>query len=227
MPKRKRTTVNKTSSRTIRVMPNAKEVAERRAAAIAEAQRLEQLAPHERIMEAAKARDNVTSDMMRVTFPSLRAIKHIKGVIMVVADPTESMRQAVIEAENMLGPKASHDEIMKLAEQRRNKTTLMSVSRFKRNLMNTLMLCNGHSEIFGAGSGGGALKDIYQAGVAAIKEAEKFWAKENKNLSKELKDFMNGPGVLSDSSTFSVVLGEDWKKNPALDPDTKKLLGIV
>ena len=222
--RRKSKTVNQ---QRITVMPNAKEVAERRAAALAEAERLEKLAPHERIMEAAKARDRVTADMMRVSFPSLRAIKHIKGVIMVVADPTESMKQAIVEAENILGPKAPHDEIMKLAERRRNKTTLMSVNTFKRNLMNTLMLCNGHAEMFGMGSGGGALKDIYHEGVAAIKEAEKYWAKENKHLTKELKDFMNGPGVSSDADTFGIILGEDWKKNPALDPDTKKLLGIL
>ena len=223
MPTKKRKSKDRKPE--IKVGLNHKEVAVLRAQAIAEAERLEKLSPSERILEAPKNRDKVTSDMMRVNFPSLRAIKHVKGVIMVVADPAEAMKQALIESQDILGPKASPDEVMQLAEKRRNKTTLMSVATFKRNLMNTLMLCNGHSEMFGAGSGGGALKDIYQEGVAAIREAEKYWAKENKHLTKELKDFMNGAGITNDDASFDVILGTGWRTT--LDEDTKKLLGAV
>ena len=106
------------------------------------------------------------------------------------------------------------------------KTTLMSVKMFKRNLLNVLQLCNGHAEVFGAGSGGGALKDIYQEGVAAIKEAEKYWESQNRILTKEIKDFMN-VGVATDESTFAILLGKDWKTDNTLDPETKKLLGFL
>lgn len=195
--------------------------------AIEEAERLEKLPPHERLREMAKRRVEYADSLMQVTFPTLKAIKHVNGVIMLVADSTAAMKQAITEAEALLGPAASHADVMAEAERRRNKTTLMSVRTFKRNLLNTLQLCNGRAEMFGAGTGGGQLKDIYNEGVAAIREAEKFWAKENKNLTKEVKDFMNGAGVTNDESSFAMILGPDWKHSNFLDPDTKKLLGIV
>ena len=198
-----------------------------KAKAIAECERLEKLPPHERMAEAAKRKREYADSLMRVNFSSLRGIKHTQGCIMVIADDAAALKQALVEAEDILGPKATPEEIMQEAERRRNKTTLMSVRVFKRNLLNTLMLCNGNSELFGAGSGGGQLKDIYSEGVAAIREAEAFWSKNNKTLTKEVKDFMNGAGITNDKESFSVILGPDWKNSPDLDPDTKKLLGIV
>ena len=194
-----------------------------RAAAIAEAERLEKLPPHERLKEIAKQRQNVSDSLMRVNFPSLRAIKNVKGLIMVVADDSAALKQAIKEAESALGPTATPEAIMNYAEAHRVKTTLMSLKVFKRNLLTTLRLCNGHAEMFGAGSGGGALKDVFEEGAAAIKEAEKYWEDHNNRISKELKDFMS-VGTTTDEDAFALVLGKNWKSD--LDPDTKQLLGF-
>lgn len=196
-----------------------------RAAAIAEAERLEKLPPHERLVEIAKQRQDVSDSLMRVNFPSLRAIKNVKGLILVVADETSALKQALKEAEAALGPKASPEQIMGYAEAHKVKTTLMSIKVFKRNLLTTLRLCNGHSEMFGAGSGGGALKDVFEEGAAAIREAEKYWEDHNNRISKELRDFM-AVGTSSDEDTFSLILGKDWKSDDTLDPETKQLLGF-
>ena len=220
---------NKRKSKTVRIdAPPLTDAAIEKARALAECARLEALPPHERFLEEAKKRQArpYADSLMRVTFPSLRAIKHVNGVIMLVADNVAATKQAIAEAEDILGPAASHEEVLKEAEKRKVKTTLMSVKTFKRNLMNTLQLCNGHSELFGAGSGGGALKDIYQEGVAAIKEAEKYWESQNRILTKEIKDFMN-VGVATDEATFSILLGKNWKTDNTLDPETKQLLGFV
>lgn len=197
-----------------------------RAAAIAEAERLEKLPPHERLKEIAKQRANISDSLMRVNFPSLRAIKNVKGLILVVADPTSALKQAMKEAEAALGPTASPEQIMGYAEAHKVKTTLMSLKVFKRNLMTTLRMCNGHAEMFGAGSGGGALKDVFEEGAAAVKEAEKYWEAHNNRISKELKDFMS-VGASSDENTFALILGKNWKSDDTLDPETKKLLGFV
>jgi len=218
--KRKRKTVDTNSSEHA-----VNQAAIDKALALAECERLAKLKPHERLLEEAKKRQNVADSMMRVTFPCLRGIKHVNGVIMVIADDNAATKQALIEAQDILGPAASAEDVMKEAEKRKIKTSIMSVRVFKRNLLNTLMLCNGHSEMFGSGSGGGALKDIYQEGVAAIQEAEKFWIKNNKNLTKEVKDFMN-EGLSTDEATFSLLLGKNWKTDNTLDPETKKLLGF-
>jgi len=212
----------------VKKSPPMNDAAIRKALAMAECERLSKMAPHERFEEEAKRRQSnpYADSLMRVTFPSLRAIKHVKGVIMLVADDVAATKQAMAEAEDALGAGASPEEILKEAERRKVRTTLLSVGMFKRNLMNTLMLCNGHSELFGAGSGGGVLKDIYQEGMAAIQEAEKYWAKHNKVLTKEVKDFMNS-GSATDERTFEILLGKDWKLDDTLDHETKKLLGLV
>ena len=220
---------NKRKSKTVKnAAPPMTEAAIAKAAALAECARLAALPPHERLLEEAKKRQDrpYADSLMRVTFPSLRAIKHVNGVIMLVADNVSATKQAIREAEDILGPAASHEAVLKEAEKRKVKTTLMSVNRFKRNLLNTLQLCNGHPEMFGAGSGGGALKDIYQEGVAAIKEAEKYWEANNRVLTKELKDFMNN-GLATDESTFAILLGKNWKTDNTLDPETKRLLGFI
>ena len=220
---------NKRKSKTVKIgAPPLTEAAIEKAKALAECARLEALPPHERFLEEAKKRQNrpYADSLMRVTFPSLRAIKHVNGVIMLVADNVAATKQAIIEAEDMLGPAASHEEVLKEAERRKVKTTLMSVQTFKRNLLNVLQLCNGHAEMFGAGSGGGALKDIYKEGVAAIQEAEKYWESQNRILTKEIKEFMN-TGIATDERTFAILLGKDWKTDNTLDPETKKLLGFL
>lgn len=220
----KKTTKSKAVRESIEVHC-ASDAAIERALAIEEAKRLEKLPPHERLREIAKSRQNVHDSLMRVNFPSLRAIKHTNGVIMVVADDAAAMKQAITEAEAVLGPAATSKEIMDYAEKNRVKTTMMSVSIFKRNLMNVLRMCNGNSEVFGAGSGGGQLKDIYTEGKAAIQEAERFWEKNNKVLTKEMKDFMN-IGQTTDEVMFNNIAGKNWRADIGLDVDTKKLLGF-
>jgi hypothetical protein len=209
--------------KTKRLISNA---AIEKAAAIAEAERLEKLPPHERLAEVAKQRQDISDSLMRVNFPSLRGIKNVKGLILVIADDSAALKQALKEAEAALGPTASPDAVMNYAEAHRVKTCLMSVKVFKRNLMTTLRLCNGHAEMFGAGSGGGAIKDVFEEGTAAIKEAEKYWEDHNNQISKELRDFLT-VGTSTDKDTFDLVLGKDWKNDDTLDPETKKLLGLI
>ena len=45
--------------------------------------------------------------------------------------------------------------------------------------------------------------------------------------NKDIKDFMNGPGLATDQASFSLLLGKDWKTDNTLDDETKKLLGFV
>lgn len=204
---------------------HSSDAAEERRKALAECMRIRSMSPSDRLAEAARRDRSYADSKMRVTFPSLRDIRHVKGVIMLVADNAASMREALKSAEDTLGPGVSHEAIMKYAEQHRVKTTLMSVATFKRNLMTVLRMVNGHAEMFGAGSGGGVLKDIYQAGVSAIAEAEKFWAGNNKILTQGIKDLMT-MGSSTDEAMFSAVLGKEWKRDNTLDPETKKLLGL-
>ena len=196
-------------------------------AAMAECERLAKLPPHERLLEEAKKRKDVPDSLMRVTFPVLRGIKHANGLILVIADDNAATKQAMREAADILGPAASAEEVLREAEKRKIKTSIMSIRVFKRNLLNTLVLCNGHSEMVGAGRGGGVLKDVYKEGIAAIQEAEKWWASNNRVLTKDIKDFMNGPGLATDQASFSLLLGKDWKTDNTLDDETKKLLGFV
>lgn len=203
----------------------ASDAAIERALAIEEAKRLETLPPHERLKAIAQQRQHIHDSLMRVNFPSLRAIKHTNGVIMVVADDNTALKQAIEEAHGALGPAASDKDIMDYAEKNRVRTTMMSVRTFKRNFANVLRMCNGNAELFGAGSGGGQLKDIYSEGKAAIQEAERFWEKNNKVLTKAMRDFMN-IGQTTDETMFQQIAGKDWKADIGLDIDTKKLLGF-
>ena len=204
----------------------ASDAALERAMAIAEAKRLETLPAHERLKAYAEERKHVADSLLRVNFPSLKDIKHVRGLIVVVADDQAAMRVALEEARGALGDAASPQELMDYAEKHKVKTTFMSIRVFKRNLMNVLRMCNGNSEIFGAGSGGGQLKDIYQAGKAAIQEAEAYWNAHNTGMSKEVKDFMS-VGSTTDETMFTKLAGENWREEAGLDADTKKLLGFV
>ena len=221
----KKTSKSKTVKRDSIEVSCASDAAIERALAIEEAKRLEKLPPHERLKEIAKQRQHIQDSLLRVNFPSLRAIKHTNGVIMVVADDNAALKQAIEEANGVLGPAASNKDIMAYAEKNRVKTTMMSVRTFKRNFANVLRMCNGNAEVFGAGSGGGQLKDIYTEGKAAIQEAEKFWEKNNNVLTKEMRDFMN-IGQTTDENLFTKIAGKDWKADIGLDIDTKKLLGF-
>lgn len=219
----------KTKSKTVDV--NSQEHAVNQAAidkalALAECERLAKLPPHERLLAEAKKRKDVPDSLMRITFPVLRGIKHANGLILVIADDNAATKQALKEAADILGPSASAEEVLKEADRRKIRTSIMSIRVFKRNLLNTLVLCNGHADMFGASSGGGALKDIYSEGIAAIQEAEKWWASNNRVLTKDLKNFMNN-GLATDESTFAILLGKNWKTDNTLDPETKKLLGFV
>ena len=203
----------------------ASDAAIERAIALAEADRLEKLPPHERLQEIAKQRQACSDSLMRVNFPTLMAIKAIKGVIMLVVDDHRALQEAIKVAEHTLGPKATQQQILDHAEKNKTRTTLMSVSTFKRNLALVLRMCNGHAEKFGYGSGGGQLKDLFAEAQAAIQEAEKFWERNNTKLTKEMHDFMNN-GQTNDEKMFSLILGKNWKEESSLDDDTKKLLGM-
>lgn len=193
-----------------------------RAAALAECARLRAMTPAERVVEAGKRDRPYADSLMQCTFPSLRAIRHVNGVILLVADDVSATRQALAAVTDALGPDASAKEVLDKVDKTRVRTTLMSVSMFKRNLANVLALVNGNAQYFGAGTGGGQLKDIYQEGLAAIKEAEAYWRKENKILTEQLRSLMMS-GSATDEASFDTILGKDWKKS--LDPDTRKLLG--
>lgn len=173
----------------------------------------------EQLEDMAKDRDPYADSKMQQTFPTIKNVVAIKGKILIIVDELYATKLALEEAVNVLGVLAKPQDIMEYVESHKNRTTLLTVGKFMRNISNLLYLAKNHPDMFGSGTGGGPLKDFMEAARAAIKEAHDYLVK---NFGNDVGDVpatelgFNVPET-TNLQEFARILGEDWEE--ALTPE--------
>lgn len=166
----------------------------------------------ERLDEIAKDNTPYKDDRLQQNFSSIRSIKSVNGFIVVEVDENDSRQAAIDAAFRVLGPLAPEAEIKKYIAEHTNKTTMMSVKKFKRNMQNLAVMVAQLPQYFGAGRGGTAAKDIMKEGLAAIREAKKYLIKNAHTIPPMILEALLGDELQTcDTEKFKSYLGEGWQ----------------
>ena len=166
----------------------------------------------ERLDEIAKDNTPYKDDRLQQNFSSIRSIKAVNGFIVVEIDENDSRQAAIDAAFRVLGPLAPEAEIKKYIAEHTNKTTMMSVKKFKRNMQNLAVMVAQLPQYFGAGRGGTAAKDIMKEGLAAIREAKKYLIKNAHTIPPMILEALLGDELQTcDTEKFKSYLGEGWQ----------------
>lgn len=168
----------------------------------------------EQLEDMAKDRDPYADSKMQQTFPTIKNVVPIKGRILIIVDENYATKLALEEAVNVLGVLAKPQDIMEYVEEHKNRTTLLTVGKFMRNLSNLLYLAKNHPDMFGSGNGGGPLKDFMEASRAAIKEAHDYLIRTYGNEVGDVPATELGFDVPETTNLreFAEILGNDWEE---------------
>lgn len=169
----------------------------------------------DQLKDMAEDRDPYADSKMQQTFPTIKNVVAIKGRILIIVDENYATKLALEEAVNVLGVLAKPQDIMEYVESHKNRTTLLTVGKFMRNMSNLLYLAKNHPDMFGSGTGGGPLKDFVEAARAAIKEAHDYLVKTYGNEVGDIPATEMGFNVPETTSLkeFAEILGDDWEED--------------
>ena len=166
----------------------------------------------ERIDEMANDTTPYKDDKLQQNFSSIRSIKAVDGFIVIDVDENNSRQAAIDTAFRVLGPLAPEQDIKKYVAEHTNKTTMMSVKTFKRNMRNLAVMIAQNPQYFGAGRGGTAARDIMKEGFAAIREAKKYLIKNAHTIPPMIMEALLGEEIQTcDTEKFKSYLGEGWE----------------
>lgn len=179
---------------------------------IAKWERRASMTPVERLDEIAKDNTPYKEDKLQQNFSSIRSIKAINGFIVIEVDEANSRQAAIDAAFRVLGLLAPEEEVKRYIAEHTNKTTMMSVKTFKRNLRNLAVMVAQLPQYFGAGRGGTAAKDIMKEGFAAIREAKKYLIKNAHTIPPMILEALLGDEIQTcDTEKFKSYLGDGWE----------------
>ena len=146
-------------------------------------------------------------------FTTIRRITTHKGYILIDVDEAEAERQARVKAFHVLGPLAPEEDIFKYVADNSNKTTLLTINRFMRNLKILVTMVQQHPERFGLGTGGSAVRDVLDEAFGAIKEARAYLKAHRHEMPEWLYNFLRGGDMqTTDKRKFIEHLGKDWDR---------------
>lgn len=183
----------------------------------------------ERLDELAKDNTPYKDDRLQQNFSSIKSIKAINGFIVVDIDENNSRQAAIDAAFRVLGPLAPEADIKKYIAEHTNRTTMMSVKKFKRNMQNLAMMVAQLPQYFGAGRGGTAAKDVMKEGLAAIREAKKYLIKNAHTIPPMILEALLGDELQTcDTEKFKSYLGEGWEDHLRVEniETAKRLLKV-
>lgn len=184
--------------------------------------------PHERLADFSKKidEDPYARSRMSMSFPTIRAIKHVDGFILVVIDEKKAFERAVKIAEESLPPDASPVEINEYANKIALKTAAIPPKIFKNNLR-YIMDYAAHSPFYLANDlpNKSDLKDLFSDATAALREAYKYRKQhpEGYALDNMYGDRRFNAGECKVTpENFALVFGKNWKDKLGED-----LMGVL
>lgn len=161
-------------------------------------------------------------------FTTIRRITSYKGYILIEVDEDKAEKQARVRAFHVLGPLATDEEYFKYVADHSNKTTLLTINKFMRNLKLLVTMVQQHPERFGLGSGGSAVRDVLDEAFGAIKEARAYLKTHRHEMPEWLYNFLRGGELqTTDKRKFIERLGDDWERVVAAKHNVADATSII
>ena len=174
--------------------------------------------PHERVVAFDKKLQSnpYASSLMKLSFPTVKAIKHVDGFIVIVIDETKALKRAMDIAKESLPPDTSDAALYEYAKKTAVKTAALTPKLFKNNLR-YIMEYTSQSPFYMAldSNRKDTLKDLFSDALAALKEAMEYRRHHPDDFALDSvnrldKRFAGGECSVT-SSNFSLLFGNDWK----------------
>ena len=197
---------------------------------LADIDRLERQAgmtAEEKVLDTARDQTPYKDSRMQQLFSDIKAIKSVRGAIVIEVDEESALKAAKVAAFRTLGPLADPKDIINYVGEHQFKTTVLSVPRFIRNLKLLISLVQAAPENFGLGTGGGQIHDIIEESIGAIRDARAYLKANKEKLPEALYDMLRGHDLqVTDKRKFADYLGKDWQAElDAKEQTTKLILG--
>lgn len=179
----------------------------------------------EKVYDTTNDQTPYKDSRMQQHFSNIKAIKAVKGAIVVEVDEENSLKEAKVSAFRALGPLADEKAIIQYVGDHALKTTVFSIPKFLRNLRILVSLVQIAPENFGDGHGGGQVKDILEEAVGAIRDARAYLKANKEKLPEALYDLLRGGDLkVTDKRKFADYLGSGWQAELDKKEKTTELL---
>lgn len=167
----------------------------------------------EKIKDLASDNSLYKDDRMKQRFGSIKRITSIRGSIFIEVDEDRALKAAKNIAFRVLGPLADPDTYKKFVAENTSKSTVMSIKTFLRNIKSLATMVSINPDAFGAGKGGGEIRNILEDAKGAISDARAYLKKHRLDMPEGAYDLMMGGNLqVTDPKQFATYIGEDWRK---------------
>lgn len=180
--------------------------------------------PHERLQAFdKKLNDNpYASSLMKLSFPTVKAIKNVDGFIVVVIEECKALERALKIAKESLPPDTSDADVYKYAKEHAVKTAALTPKLFKNNLRYIMEYTSQSPFYMALGlNKKDELKDLFSDALAALREALEYRRHHPDDFALDSinsidKRFADGECAVT-ATNFALLFGNDWKSKLGSD----------
>lgn len=146
-------------------------------------------------------------------FSTIKRIVGHRGFILIEVDEAKSAERARLQAFQALGPLATAEDLYKYVEDHTDRTVLLTIPRFIKNLKNFVAIVAAQPERFGKNTGGSAAREVMDEAIGAIRDAREYLRQHKNELPEEWYNFFRGGDLqTTDKRKFVEYLGSDWER---------------
>lgn len=178
----------------------------------------------EKLIDISRDNSPYKTSMMQQRFSSIKRIRAVRGSIYIEIDEHDAYKAARLQALRTMGPLTSPEELKTYIAEHMNRSKLLSVPKFVRNLKLLSYMVRKAPQLFGEGTGGSTVRDILEDSRAAIKEALEYLRKHRDTMPPALYEVLTTKEIdIDNKAEFVTYLGDGWEKE--LDDKERAVTG--